>query len=245
MNKLNTLVIDDDSRSIELLLDLLKQIDYPIEVSATFTDAAETLDYPLLHEVDLMFVDVEMPGMSGLELIDMIGSSRTKVILTTAHEEFALEAIKRNVCDYLLKPLDKKNLRQALKKVMASASQSKALENNALKNPSRICVPTSCGFRVIALDRIVRLEASNNYTFVYCQEELKPTLVSKTLKSFEELLDGYQFVRINQSNMINIQYVDRFDRSAGGAVTLKNGKELMLGRVYRNKFLHHFSTEWI
>jgi len=245
MTKLNTLIIDDDKRSIDLLQSLLKELDYPIEVSAAFTDPSETLDYPMLHEVDLMFVDVEMPGMSGLELIDMIGANGAKVILTTAHEEFALAAIKRDVSDYLLKPLDKKNLRLALKKVLAASAASAKAQENAMKHPSRICVPTSCGFRVIDLDRIVRLEASNNYTFVYCQEELKPTLVSKTLKPFEDLLDGYQFVRINQSNMVNIRYVDRFDRSAGGAITLKNGKELLLGRVYRNKFLHFFSTEWV
>lgn len=243
MNTLNTIIVDDDSRSIDLLLSLLEELDYPIKVSATFTDPSEALEYPSLHEVDLMFLDVEMPVLSGLELIDLIGSDRAKIILTTAHEEFALAAIKRNVSDYLLKPLDKKNLRTALKKVMATMISSK--QKTQSMSPSRICVPTSCGFKVIALERIVRLEASNNYTFVYCQEEMKPTLVSKTLKSFEDMLEGYQFVRVNQSNVINLRYVDRFDRSAGGAVTLKNGKELLLGRVYRDRFLHHFSTEWV
>jgi two-component system LytT family response regulator len=191
---------------------------------------------------DLVFLDIQMPDGTGFDLLKMIPQKNFEVIFITAHEEFAIKAIKFSALDYILKPIDSEDLQQAVLRAVNTIdhkreeSQFEALQLNMQPaQKRRLVLKTQESVHVVDLDKIVRCEADRNYTSFYMTEG-KKILVSKTLKDYETLLTGYNFLRVQQSHLINLDFVERYDKGNGGSVVMKDGSEVPLSPAKRDIF---------
>ena len=164
------------------------------------------------------------------------------MIFITAHEEFAIKAIKFSALDYLLKPIDPEELKAAVEKAIKAVddkkeeSQFEALQNNIQPNQKkRLVLKTQESVYVVELHEIIRCEADRNYTSFFLSSG-KKILVSKTLKEYETLLSTHNFLRVQQSHLVNLDYVDRYDKGNGGSVVMKDGSEVPLSPAKREVF---------
>jgi two-component system LytT family response regulator len=158
------------------------------------------------------------------------------------HEEFAIKAIKFSALDYILKPVDPEELKAALERALQTMTEEKtepqfeALQNNIQPNQKRrLVLKTQESVHVVELDHIIRCEADRNYTSFFLTGG-KKILVSRTLKDYETLLSGHNFLRVQQSHLVNLDFVDRYDKGNGGAVVMKDGSEVPLSPAKRDIF---------
>lgn len=239
---MKAVIIDDEKRTRELIAKMIESFGlgiqtFPIGESVeTGLKAIETIN------PDLVFLDIQMPDGTGFDLLKIIPQKNFEVIFITAHEEFAIKAIKFSALDYILKPIDPEDLRQAVLKAVNSIdnkreeSQFEALQLNMQPSQKRrLVLKTQESVHVVDLDKIVRCEADRNYTSFYFTEG-KKILVSKTLKEYETLLTSYNFFRVQQSHLINLDFVERYDKGNGGAVIMKDGSEVPLSPAKRDVF---------
>jgi two-component system LytT family response regulator len=232
MSKINVLIVDDEPKCIDTLTVLLKEFRNDI----TILDAADAVKtaLPLIEKhqgnIDILFLDIQMPGGDGFTLLQRIPHIDFKVIFTTAHDKYAIQAIKFSALDYLLKPIDNSELQlsiekfRELKKVGLQSTSindfKKALEHKNVFE--KLAVPTPAEIRFIQLDKILYLESDNNYTTLHL--EGKQHLVSsKNIGYYEDLLASLHFFRIHNSYLVNVKKIDRFLKGKNGSVQLENG----------------------
>jgi len=236
------LIIDDENRTRELIAKMIDSFGLDVKAIPEGENVQSGIEAIQKHQPDIVLIDIQMPDGTGFDVLRSIENKNFEVIFITAHEEFAIKAIKFSALDYLLKPVDTNELRSALEKALvrladnAEPHQFEALQKNILPNEKRrLVLKTQESVHVVELDQIIRCEADRNYTSFFLQDD-KKILVSKTLKEYEILLTGYNFLRVQQSNLININYVDRYDKKNGGAVVMKNGAEVPLSPAKRELF---------
>lgn len=236
------LIIDDENRTRELIAKMIDSFGLDVKAIPEGENVQSGIEAIQKHQPDIVFIDIQMPDGTGFDVLRSIENKNFEVIFITAHEEFAIKAIKFSALDYLLKPVDTNELRSALEKALvrladnAEPHQFEALQKNILPNEKRrLVLKTQESVNVVELDQIIRCEADRNYTSFFLQDD-KKILVSKTLKEYEILLTGYNFLRVQQSHLININYVDRYDKKNGGAVVMKNGAEVPLSPAKRELF---------
>ena len=233
---ISAVIIDDEQDAISFLKAQLARTREELRIAA-FTDPVAALEFPGWRQQDLLFLDVEMPAMNGFELLDQLGVFQLQVVFTTAFEHYAIDALKRGAVDYLLKPVKLPELHQAIESIEEKLIRD-TVDPIALE---RICVPTSNGFELIELSKLLWLQSSNNYTYLHVLDQSKPLLISRPLRAFERKLQNSHFMRVNQSVIVNLHYVRSFDKRNGGSVFLDNNKEFTLGQTYRNRFITSFS----
>lgn len=236
------LIIDDENRTRELIAKMIDSFGLDVKAIPEGENVQSGIEAIQKNQPDIVFIDIQMPDGTGFDVLRSIENKNFEVIFITAHEEFAIKAIKFSALDYLLKPVDTNELRSALEKALvrladnAEPHQFEALQKNILPNEKRrLVLKTQESVHVVELDQIIRCEADRNYTSFFLRDD-KKILVSKTLKEYEILLTGYNFLRVQQSHLININYVDRYDKKNGGAVVMKNGAEVPLSPAKRELF---------
>ena len=236
------LIIDDENRTRELIANMINSFGFDVETIPEGENVQSGVAAIEKHNPDIVFLDIQMPDGTGFDVIRSIGEKNFEVIFITAHEEFAIKAIKFSALDYLLKPVDTTELKAAMEKALAAlgdrkeATQFDALQKNMQPNEKRrLVLKTQESVHVIELDQIIRCEADRNYTSFFLADN-KKILVSKTLKEYETLLASHNFLRVQQSHLINIDYVDRYDKKNGGAVVMKDGSEVPLSPAKREVF---------
>lgn len=236
------LIIDDENRTRELIAKMIDSFGFDVETIPDGENVQSAIQAIEKHQPDIVFLDIQMPDGTGFDVIRSIENKNFEVIFITAHEEFAIKAIKFSALDYLLKPVDTTELKAALEKALAQIDDKKevqqfdALQTNINPNEKRrLVLKTQESVHVVDLDDIIRCEADRNYTSFFLKGD-KKILVSKTLKEYETLLSGHNFLRVQQSHLININYVDRYDKKNGGAVVMKDGSEVPLSPAKREIF---------
>lgn len=234
---LKAVIIDDESNSREALAGKLDLFCPEIEVSGQGGSIAEGLGFLEDPDVDVLFLDIDLAGESGFDLLKQLSEERKEslaIIFITAHDEFAIQAIKFSALDYLLKPVDPEELVKAVRKLeeekgipKKAANINVLVENirQASDSPKKIVVPTSDGMHVIRLSDIIRLESSSNYTTFYLNNE-KNLLASKTLKEFDMMLEGYSFLRIHKSHLVNVNFLKKYVQTDGGYLVLEDGSRI-------------------
>lgn len=237
------LVIDDENRTRELIVKMINSFGLvDIEAIQGGNNVSSGIDSIEANNPDIVFLDIQMPDGTGFDLLKGLKQKNFELIFITAHEEFAIKAIKFSALDYILKPIDQKELKAAVEKAIKAVDDKKediqfeALQNNI--NPSmkrRLVLKTQESVHVVELDNIIRCEADRNYTSFFLSGGRK-ILVSKTLKEYETLLTGHNFLRVQQSHLINLDYVDRYDKGNGGSVVMKDGSEVPLSPAKRDIF---------
>jgi two-component system LytT family response regulator len=245
---LHAIVVDDEQKGISSLRLLIEKCAQDVKIVAFSSDPEEGIKLIDDYRPDIVFLDINMPLMNGFGLLKKITFTNFHLIFTTAHEEYALQAIKSKALDYLLKPIDKEELVSAIQKVRDLQSNRQnppdvldLLRSLEPESGRRIAVPYKDGMVYVEASDIVRLEADSNYTRIFF-EDGKISLVPKTLKDFEVMLckgaHGKKFMRIHQSHIINLQHVTRFTREDGGLVKMKDNEEIPLSKAKKEEFLN-------
>lgn len=236
------LIIDDENRTRSLIAKMIDSFGLDVEAIPEGENVQSGIKAIEKHHPDIVFLDIQMPDGTGFDVLRSIENKNFEVIFITAHEEFAIKAIKFSALDYLLKPVDAVELRAALEKALqvvensGDLGQFEALNSNIQKNEKRrLVLKTQESVHVVDLEEIIRCEADRNYTSFFLRDN-KKILVSKTLKEYETLLSGHNFLRVQQSHLININFVDRYDKKNGGAVVMKDGSEVPLSPAKRDLF---------
>lgn len=232
-------IIDDEQHAVDALTAMLrKKFPQQVEITGSSIKAAVAIEEIEDLQPDVVFLDVEMPEMNGLELLKHFPDRKFHVIFTTAHEKYALPALKAAATDYLVKPLSPHDVFDALQKCMQRPILT---EEAKLHVASRITLPTSTELLLINTDDIIRIEASNNYSHFYFTNRPK-LIVSKTLKEFEEQLVNNNFFRIHQSHLINLLHVESIQTLDGGYVLMKQGHKVEISRRRKVVFLQKLKT---
>ncbi len=227
---IKTCILDDEALAVSSLKIDLERHCPQIQIVATFNSPLEALDFLKNHKIDLLFLDIEMPKMSGLQFLEQLGKINFNIIFTTAYQEYALRAFKLKAKDYLLKPIDPEELAIAVNQL--AESFQKEQKNKATK----IALPDLTGIEFIELESIIYCAADKNYSIFYLANNEKK-VVSKNLGEFEKILDSSNFIRIHQSTIININYVKKLVKGENGSVIMKNGTELAISRAKKADFL--------
>lgn len=243
---LKALLIDDERHCIETLRYELEKHCPQVEVIGTASSGSEGIEKINELHPDLLFLDIEMPGMSGFEMLRSVGQMDFAVIFVTAYDQYALQAFRCSAADYLLKPVISDQLKEAVGKVNArttsisdSRLQLEALLYNlreGLRSP-RIALPSGRGVDLVDASEILYCNAESNYTHVILSGNKKYTL-SKTLKDVESMLEStMDFFRVHQSYLINFKYMQRYLRDDGGYVVMSDGKHIPIAKRRKEDFL--------
>lgn len=225
MSKYRVTIVDDEFHSTELLAELISMYAPQLEVVGKYNIPNDALGHIKSEKPDLLFLDIEMPGINGFELLEKLGAESPSVIFITAYDKFAIKAIKFSAFDYLLKPVDSEELVSAIDRWVAHFEEriptgnyehlAQLLKSNNEGAFDRIVLSTHDAYEVVELDTIVRIESQSNYTRVFCDDR-KPILIARTLKDFEETLSGKGFLRVHNSHLINTKKIKKFVKTDGG-----------------------------
>ena len=236
------LIIDDENRTRELIAKMIDSFGFDLETFPIGENVQSGIAAIESLRPDIVFLDIQMPDGTGFDLLKSVQNINFEVVFITAHEEFAIKAIKFSALDYLLKPIDPSELKTAVEKAIKAINDKKdeqqfeTLHHNIQPNQKRrLVLKTQESVHVVELEDIIRCEADRNYTSFYLNGG-KRILVSKTLKDYEVLLSSHNFLRVQQSHLINLNYIDRYDKGNGGCVVMKDGSEVPLSPAKREIF---------
>ena len=249
-NPLKVFIVDDEYQSRNLLSKLLSEHIPDIVVAGQASNVADAIAGIREFDPGLLFLDIEMNGETGFDLLRKIEKRKFKIIFVTAHDAYALKAFRFNAVDYLLKPIVLEELKDAVGKVMNQMPEKEMtsdaqLENLAqfIRNPKKvndkIAVPTSDGFVLISLPEIVFCKANGNYTEFHLTGK-KQLLSSYTLKQYHELLVEQNFFRAHRSFLVNLSHVKMYRRGEGGTIVMNDGSEIELSRQNKEAFFQLF-----
>jgi two-component system LytT family response regulator len=242
---MNILIIDDEARTRNSIANILKHSGQKIETVAEAENVETGLAAIEKYNPDIILLDINMPDGTGFDLLQKTDNQGFKVIFITAYEEFAVKAFEFSAIDYILKPVDPQKLFNAIDKARRVVEQENMslklnalfanLENSADDN-KKLVLKTAENIYIVNTRDILRCESDAGYTEFYMVDG-KKILVSKNLKDFDEMFDGYGFYRIHQSHLINLQYIDHYSKTEGGAVIMKDNSELPVARRKKESFL--------
>ncbi len=239
MQKIRALIIDDEKHSRENLNALIKSYCTQIAVVGETNSAKTAKEMINKLDPDALFLDINMPKVSGFDLLESLTEKDFCVVLVTAHNQYGIQAVKADVVDYLLKPIDILELQAAEKKLI---EKTKFLKKHNRKNalhknmPQKIIINHSQGFSIIDIENIIRLEANSNYTKIYVNNNSE-ILSSKTLKEFEDILNQDSFYRIHKSHLINLNYLKEYSNLEGGFVLMNDNSKITFSRRRYQEFL--------
>lgn len=236
MNKdIRAFIVDDEVNSRQTLRSMIERYYPHVKILGEADSAIAAIQRIKKIEIDVLFLDIQMPDGSGFYVLEQLRPLNFDVIFTTAFDKFAIRAIKTSALDYLLKPIDPDELAIAIQKASEASEKRKVnvdvlLENiNPKAEKRKIMLSTFEGMHMVYISDIVRCEADDYYT-KFILNEGKNIMVSKTLKETEELLEDQGFIRTHKSHMVNISYVKTFMRNDGGYLVLKNGDKIPVSR---------------
>ncbi len=245
MSKINIIIIDDEPGCIELLWIMLQNT----HTEMVLLDTAQSVEKGLAvvnkhrQQIDLLFLDIQMPGGDGFLLLQQLQHIPFKIIFTTAFDHFALKAIKFSALDYLLKPVESGELQHAVDKFLKedNAKRQRMLDNfkHQLDRQNlfnKLAVATLNEVSFIPIDKITYLESDNNYTTIF-SEGRQRLVSSKNLGYYEELLAGNGFYRVSNSCLVNLKKINRFIKGKSGSIALEGGETLNVSASKKERLL--------
>jgi len=241
---LKTIIVEDEQTSREILKNYLTKYCPTVEILGEASNIDEAMVLIRNNDLDLVFLDVEMPYGSGFDLLDKFDKTNFEVVFVTAFNQYAIEALNNHASYYLLKPISIDELIKAVDYVTQIKIKENELQNAVLvpkisATNNKITIPTQDGFEVLEMKDIIYCKADDNYTELFLVDNQKK-LVSKTLKYFEDILKDSGFARIHKSFLVNVSYIVSYKKGKGGTLSLSNGKELSVSASKKAEFLSYF-----
>lgn len=240
--KIKASIIDDELHCLESLQALIKKYCPTIEILEVYSSSKAGLLGLRQNPPDILFLDVEMPWMNGIEMLKAMGDVKFKVIFTTAHNQYAVQAFRLSAIDYLLKPINQKDLSEAVSRIsLEDTNMNEGIQHLTynLENPEirhRVAIPSRDGLDFILIENIIYCEADSNYTHIYLMND-KHIIMSKPLKDLDLQLRPYNFCRIHHSYLINLNHLIKYIRGNAGYVVLVNNKSLNVSRAKKQELL--------
>jgi len=245
---IKAVIIDDEYHSIETLKWKLENYCPDVSVMASFERPAEGVTWLRQNAPDLLFLDIEMPMLNGFDVLGELGSDiNFDVIFTTAYDNFGIQAVKFSALDYLLKPVQNKELKEAIEKHQRKAlrristEQVDVLLNNVQAEKKgkmgRIALASKESIEFVDPQTIICCEASSNYTTVYLTDNRKK-VISRILKDFEDMLSPYHFFRAHNSFLVNLNQVREFIRGDGGYLVMENKMRIPVSKSRREELMN-------
>ena len=237
MNKsISTILVDDEPLCTAGLELDLKAACPEVNVVAICNSSKNAISKIRELQPDLVFLDIEMPWMNGFELLDLLAPIDFHVIFVTAYDEFAVKAFRTHAVDYLMKPIDRNHLRDAVDKLITKSDGSdKSIKIEALikmlsssSQNNKLSVPNADGYDLIPINEILYCHSIGNYTEIYFGNEKK--LVSRVLKNIEESLKENNFHRVHASYLVNLDKVKSIHRNDGGYLIMENDFRINMSR---------------
>ncbi|MCB0456789.1 MAG: LytTR family DNA-binding domain-containing protein [Flavobacteriaceae bacterium] len=241
---LQAIVVEDEETSREILKNYLGKYCPNVQVLGEAANIEEALVLIEENELDLVFLDVEMPYGNAFDLLDKVGDRTFETVFVTAYDHYAIDALNAHASYYLLKPINIDKLIDAVNYVSEIKEQENRLQNTILKPTQtavagKITIPLQNGFEVLQVEDILYCQADDNYTQIFLKDKKK--LVSKTLKYFEDMLSNNGFARVHKSYLVNVNAIVEYKKGKGGSVVLENGKEIMVSPSKKKELLSYFS----
>ncbi|MCG2418618.1 LytTR family DNA-binding domain-containing protein [Aequorivita sp. F47161] len=241
--KLNAIIVEDEETSREILRTYLAKYCPNILLIGEAANVEEALVLIRNNDLDLVFLDVEMPYGNAFDLLDKVGDRQFETVFVTAYHHYAIDALNAHASYYLLKPISIDKLIEAVDYVMEIKEKENSLQNSILKPlqtqvAGKITIPLQNGFEVLQMEDILYCQADDNYTQIYLKKGKR--LVSKTLKYFEESLSENGFARVHKSYLVNVNEITEYKKGKGGSVMLSSGKEIMVSPSRKQQLLAYF-----
>ena len=253
MKHIRAAIIDDETNAREALANLLGLICPEVEICGEAKNADLGIELIQREHPNLIFLDIQMPGKTGFDLLSSLDRVDFGVIFTTAYQEYAIRAFRFSAIDYLLKPIDPDELQMAVGKFTVQAAgvslqqlqilqehldepHSPRLDQRQKNDNQRIALPTAEGIHFVQMSDIIQCESLGSYTKFHLVKG-PAIVVSKLLKTYEEILDNYYFFRVHQSNIINLEHIKRYVKGDGGQVWMSDNTEIEVSRRRKDEFL--------
>lgn len=237
MKKLRSIIVDDIPKSRQLLRTIIENHFPELEVIGEAGSVNEATACILESKPDLVFLDVELKDETSFDLLQALPYIDFDIIFTTAHDKYAIQAIRFSAMDYLMKPIMVGELREAVKRVFEKKDKTqKGRQIDALvyninysNADKKLALPTINGMEFISISEVVRCESSGNYTFFVLNNGGK-LLISKTLLEFEKMLTPYYFFRVHQSHLVNLRMIKKLNKGETGTLLMQDGSEIEIAR---------------
>jgi len=243
---LRAILIDDEPNNLDNLSGLLGKYCPQVEIAGRATDAAAARGLIATVNPNLLFLDIQMPGENGFQLLQSLSHISFDVIFITAYDQYGIQAIKMSALDYLLKPIDIEELKQAVFKAEQQQfnKQQQELLHNLLqysgneKNKAKwkLALPVGSEVLFVTAQDIIHCESSNSYTTFFLTGN-KKIMVSRPIKEYEDLLGDYGFIRVHQSHLVNNEYIQSLSKKEGYTLLLKDGTQVPVSRQKRDVVL--------
>ena len=248
---IKAVIIDDEQHSIDTLKWKLENYCPDVEIIAAFDKPAEGIKFLKQQQPQLLFLDIEMPMLNGFDVLEELGKDLPyDIIFITAYDNFGIQAVKFSALDYLLKPVQNKELKEAIEKHLKKSQhkippvQIDALLNNVKAERTgglgKIGLASKESIEFVDVAEIIYCEANSNYTNVFLIDG-KKKVISKTLKEFEELLSPHQFYRPHNSYLINMRRIKELVRGDGGYIVMENKMKIPVSRNKREELMNMLS----
>lgn len=234
-------IVDDEKKGRDSLQNLLQQYCSEVEVIGQADSIESAYQFITKNKPGLVFLDVEMPQGSGFELLKRFDKVPFKTIFVTAHQHYAIKAIRFSAIDYLLKPVDVDELIAAVDNAKSGFSSnyhqhySALFENMENSRQGKIAIPVRDGVAFVSPADIIRLQADGPYTHIFTLTD--KFTATKNIKEYEEMLHDYNFFRAHHSHLINLKYVKRFSRLDGYSAQMTDGSVVEVSRRKKEQFL--------
>ncbi|WP_282049227.1 LytR/AlgR family response regulator transcription factor [Maribacter aquivivus] len=241
---LNAILVEDEANSREILRNYIAKYCPSVNLLGEASSIKEALVLINGNDLDLVFLDVEMPFGNAFDLLDQLPDRTFETVFVTAYDHYAKDALNNHAAYYLTKPINIDELVNAVEYVDGVREKEASLEGEVLSTKSngvegKLTLPQQDGFQVLNIAEILYCKADDNYTEIYLLN--KKILVSKTLKYFEDALTDYPFARVHKSFLVNVNEVVKYRKGKGGSVVMSNGKEVMVSASKKKDFLSYFN----
>lgn len=241
--KLKAILVEDEQISRDILRNYLQKYCPNVDLLGEAGNIKEAQNLIEKYDLDLVFLDVEMPFGNAFDLLEKVENRTFETIFVTAYDHYAIDALNNHAIYYLLKPISIDELIKAVNIVTEIKQKENELQHHVLApktNSARgkITIPQQDGFEVLDINDIVFCKADDNYTEIHLANSKK--LVSKTLKYFEEVLRDHTFARIHKSYLVNVNKIIKYKKGKGGSVIVSNGKEILVSASKKANLLAYF-----
>ncbi|MEJ0106918.1 MAG: LytTR family DNA-binding domain-containing protein [Bacteroidota bacterium] len=241
---ITAVIVDDEPDCCESLATLLEMYCPEVKIIDICYSAESALKSLKEHPPQMLFLDIEMPFLNGFELLEKLGTINFELIFTTSYDHYAIKAIRFSALEYLLKPIDREELRfavqKAVKRNLHPLPQQLEMLLEKIRQPAiaihKIAIPTLEGYKLLFPESIIRCESDGNYTHLFLKDKTKIT-ASRNLKDLEEMLEDYPFIRVHNSYLVNINEIEQYIKGEGGYLIMSDGSTVNVSRSRKELLL--------